>query len=1319
MKRIAILIFNVYFCTVLSAQTINSLFNQNSFLPKTDVKTGIYPHSVVSADFNQDGKPDLFIARGSSGKVTVLSNTSTNGTISFAPALEFPGMPVDMQGTAAGDLDGDGKPDVAVANGLGDSSVSVYRNTSSGTLISFAVKLDFRTEYGPYSVAIGDLDGDGKPDMAIANNGTNSITIYKNTGTPGTVSFGNRTDLFVGTNPYGIAIGDLDGDGKAELVVSTEGTSNALFVIKNNSVPGNFSFGVPVSFAGLNGAFTLAIGDLDGDGNPDIAATGGYPSAILTIRNISSINNLAFEAPLNFPTGNYMVFVAIKDLDEDGKPELITTNRFTNNISVLKNKGHSGVVDFENHVDYPVGADPFFAAIADLDGDGRPDIITANSASDSISILKNMMGDTLAPEIISFSPASGIPGTTVKIKGKNFTGTSSIQFGGIDAASYIVDSSTGISAVVGRGASGNLTVNTGFGTAIDTGFIFKGPLIYSFNPANGVAGDTIQIRGINFNGVTALSFGGTPASAFIVKSDSSIEAVLGNGATGPVAVSSAIGMDTLTGFKYGGKPTIISFSPLTGPAGSTVIINGNNFNATAGENLVYFGPVQAEVTSASSSQLQVTVPSGTVYDLITVTCNNLTSYSSVPFSVIFSDGDSLINSNSFILAGNYNTGNYPVAVSVADLDQDGRPDLITTNGNANTISVLQNQSNGNKFAFGLNTDLTTGPGPKNIAVGDLNGDGKLDIVISDFNSGNTGYVSIFENTSLNNTISFAPVLNIQTGNGSNGLAIADMDLDGKPDIIVTSGNSGIFSILKNITASGNLSFAPKLDFNNSLFHPDNLTVADMDQDGMPDIIVSDFSNLSIAVFRNKTSGGSISLDLPVIYPVGKNPGFVQAGDLDGDGKPDIAVENYGSGTITFYKNYSTPGSITLGNRIDSMIAASTIHFADLNSDGKTDISIGRYQNGFLSVLQNMNMGAGISLSATIDYKTGNFDVFGNIADLNGDGRPDLMAVNGLLNSVTILKNNSGGPMIISISDSLGSKGKSIDISGKRFTDATMVSFGGTPAASFEIKSSTLIRAVVGEGASGEISVASGLGTGFKTGFLFIPGINYEGSTSICKDKDFVLHSTASSGNQWYRDSIIIDGEAGNTMNVSTSGFYSLKSTSNGITTSADSGVLVTVIKTPAPVISKSQDNILFSDLPDSNQWYFNGTAIPGTTGESCIPTLNGLYTVTHIENGCMSDMSAAIKVDLAENIDLGNGQFARIYPNPVTTDMTIKWNIQNVSSLVISITDLQGKPVIVKNDFQQKGTTINLSGLAPGYYLLRFYEPKSNINKTAKILKAN
>ena len=142
------------------------------------------PSSVALGDLDGDGKPDLAIANTNSYTVSVLSNTATSGSIvpgSFAPKVDFTSGS-GSQSVALGDLDGDGKPDLAVAN-LSSNMVSVYRNVSTSGSIgsgSFATKVDFTTGTGPVSVALGDLDGDGRPDLAIANYYSDAVSVLRN-----------------------------------------------------------------------------------------------------------------------------------------------------------------------------------------------------------------------------------------------------------------------------------------------------------------------------------------------------------------------------------------------------------------------------------------------------------------------------------------------------------------------------------------------------------------------------------------------------------------------------------------------------------------------------------------------------------------------------------------------------------------------------------------------------------------------------------------------------------------------------------------------------------------------------------------------------------------------------------------------------------------------------------------------------------------------------------------------------------------------------------------------------------------------------------
>ena len=181
----------------------------------------------------------------SSDEVSVLRNTSTPGTIttsSFAASFGF-STGTGPFGISIGDLDGDGKPDV-VATNFSTTTISVFRNTSTSGVInagSFDTKVDFPTETSPAIVGIGDLDGDGKPDLAVTMLGSAAVSVYRNTSTSGAInssSFSAKVDFTAGASVEGLAIGDLDGDGKPDLAVVNLGPDN-VSVFRNlaSSVP--------------------------------------------------------------------------------------------------------------------------------------------------------------------------------------------------------------------------------------------------------------------------------------------------------------------------------------------------------------------------------------------------------------------------------------------------------------------------------------------------------------------------------------------------------------------------------------------------------------------------------------------------------------------------------------------------------------------------------------------------------------------------------------------------------------------------------------------------------------------------------------------------------------------------------------------------------------------------------------------------------------------------------------------------------------------------------------------------------------------------
>jgi hypothetical protein len=246
--------------------------NSGGFLPSIEYPTGRSP-KVALGDVDADGNPDLVVGTTSDPAGISLFRQTPGNPGTFEPPVVIASLP-GVSAVAVEDFDGDGKLDIAVAN---DAGISILVQDASAPGI-FLPAVSYAAGSQPTSIAVGDLNGDGRPDLAVANYGSpdgsikaSASVFLQDPAEPG--KFLPATDYATGVRSSSIAIGDLDGDGRLDLVVAnpvTSGSNGGISVLlQDTGNPGGF---LPAAnYPGISQPLSVAIGDLNGDGNADIA----------------------------------------------------------------------------------------------------------------------------------------------------------------------------------------------------------------------------------------------------------------------------------------------------------------------------------------------------------------------------------------------------------------------------------------------------------------------------------------------------------------------------------------------------------------------------------------------------------------------------------------------------------------------------------------------------------------------------------------------------------------------------------------------------------------------------------------------------------------------------------------------------------------------------------------------------------------------------------------------------------------------------------------------------------------------------------------
>jgi hypothetical protein len=372
------------FCDATGA-CITPCLGTLGFAPAPPVHVGMQPAGVTIADFDKDGKLDLAVVHAGSEDVIFLHGNG-DGTFVAAKPIQVGGYPVAM---VAVDLDVDGNMDLVVAN-LGADGVNVLWGNGDGLFVDPPSIYATGVGTAPDAVTALDLNGDGLLDLAVADQGNDTVGVLFGQGAR---KFSAATTNVVDASPNAVVALDSNGDGKLDLAVSS-GNNSTVRVLHGNGK------GVFVNANYFKQIFTpsamMAL-DLNNNNRPDIVVANALPDPVVmpTMNTVSVLFNQGngmFAPKVLFEVGAGPSAVVGVDLNGDGKPDLAVASSKSNTVSVLLHTNIGPGTDakaFALALSPPTGAGPDSIATADLNGDGRPDIVTANGGDDTVSILLN------------------------------------------------------------------------------------------------------------------------------------------------------------------------------------------------------------------------------------------------------------------------------------------------------------------------------------------------------------------------------------------------------------------------------------------------------------------------------------------------------------------------------------------------------------------------------------------------------------------------------------------------------------------------------------------------------------------------------------------------------------------------------------------------------------------------------------------------------------------------------------------------------------------------------------------------------------------